>query len=85
VPVQGRREKARCSSGCKSRPGKGRPGRVAIPAAAEATKPSNVLVKEDVAWQEARGHVRGQGRWRRAARLRDSACNRAFGMHNCTA
>ena len=61
--------RGRCAvSGCKSRPGKGRPGRVAIPAAAEATKPSNVLVKEDVTWQEARGHVRGQGRWWRAAR-----------------
>jgi len=34
------RAKVRWSSGCKSRRGKGRPGRVAIPATAEATRRS---------------------------------------------
>jgi len=38
-PWSGVLVQVRCSSGCKSRPGKGRPGRVAIPAAA-VTKPS---------------------------------------------
>ena len=32
------RDKVRCSNRCKSCPGKGRPGRVAIPAAMEVTK-----------------------------------------------
>ncbi len=34
------RDKAECSSGCKSRPGKGRPSRVATSAMVEVTKPS---------------------------------------------
>jgi hypothetical protein len=38
VLVQVRRAKVRCSNRCESCPGKGRPGRVAIPAAAEVTK-----------------------------------------------
>lgn len=40
IVAQVRRAKAKCSSECKSRPGKGRCDREAIPAAVEAMTPS---------------------------------------------
>ena len=57
IAAQVRRAKAKCSSECKSRPGKGRCDREAIPAVSEVMKLSKS------ARSRRRGHAKGRHPW----------------------